>query len=101
MLTQTGRSETAILDAAAGRSLRLDPDDVERLAADDNAWQHASSRGRVPEYALWNISGRPVASAEPGPPASGRREGRAGRRGGHSHSVMYRFGYEGRIHEGW
>ena len=38
MLTQTGRSETAILDAAAGRSLRLDPDDVERLAADDNAW---------------------------------------------------------------
>ena len=39
MLAQTGRSETAILDAAAaGCSLRLDPADVERLAAADDAW---------------------------------------------------------------
>ena len=38
MLTQTGRSETAILDAAPGCSLRLDPDDVERLAAAADAW---------------------------------------------------------------
>ena len=47
MLTQTGRSETAIFDAAAGCSLRLDPDDVERLAAAADAWYPASSRVRV------------------------------------------------------